>query len=76
MMMQRIDLCPRHTTAKLMLLYDKDGKQRMVFAFTYGDTVNPIAGSDDISVEVLTEAGTFKSMTPLKDRDILKEVNK
>ena len=75
MMTQRYDLCPQHTTAKLMLLYEKDGEQRTVFAFAYGETVHQIAGVDDISVEVLTEAGTFKSMTLLKDRDIIKEVN-
>ena len=73
MMTQRYDLCPQHTTAKLMLVYEKDGEQRTVFAFAYGETVHQIAGVDDISVEVLTEAGTFKSMTLLKDR---KEVNK
>ena len=75
-MMQRFDLCPQHTTAKLMLRYDDDGEQRTVFAFAYGETVDQIAGGDDLSVEGLTESGTFKSMTLLKDKDIIKEVNK
>ena len=75
-MMQRFDLCPQHITAKLMLLYDKDGQQRTVFAFAYGETVHQIAGGNDVSVEGLTESGAFKSMTLLKDKDIIKEVNK
>ena len=50
-MMQRYDLCSQHTTAKFMLLYDKDGEQRTVFAFAYGETVHQIAGGDDVSVE-------------------------
>ena len=62
MMMQRFDLCPQHTTPKLMLLYDDDGEQRTVFAFAYGETVHQIAGGDDVSVEGLTESGTFKSI--------------
>ena len=74
MMMQRFDLCPQHTTAKLILLYDEDGQQRTVFAFAYGETVHQIAGGHDVSVEGLTESGAFKSMTLLKDRDIIKEV--
>ena len=45
-----------------------------MFSFAYGETVHQIAGADDISVEVLTEAGTFTSMTLLKDRDIKEEV--
>ena len=49
--MQRYDLCSQHTTAKFMLLYDKDGEQRTVFAFAYGETVHQIAGGDDVSVE-------------------------
>ena len=32
-MMQRFDLCPQHTTAKLILLYDEDGQQRTMFVF-------------------------------------------
>ena len=76
MMMQRYDLCPEHTTAKLMLLYRKDGVQKTVFAFAYGDTLHKIAGTDDISVEVLATAGSFKPMTLLKDKDIIKEINK
>ena len=59
MTMKRFDLCPQHTTAKLMLLYDEDGEQRMVFAFAYGETVDLIARDDDVSVEGLTETGTF-----------------
>ena len=76
MMMQRFDLCPQHITAKLMLLYDKDGQQRTVFAFTYGETVHQIAGGNDVTVEGLMESGAFKSMTLLNDKDIIKEVNK
>ena len=76
MMMQRFDLCPQHITAKLMLLYDKDGQQRTVFAFAYGENVHQIAGGNNVSVEGLTESGAFKSMTLLKDKDIIKEVNK
>ena len=76
MMMQRFDLCPQRITAKLMLLYDEDGQQRTVFAFAYGETVHQIAGGNDVSVEGLTESGAFKSMTLLKDKDIIKEVNK
>ena len=68
MMMQRFDLCPQHIMAKLMLLYDKDGQQRTVFAFAYGETVRQIAGGNNVSVEGLTESGAFKSMTLLKDR--------
>ena len=75
-MMQRFDLCPQHTTAKLMLLYDENGEHRTVFAFAYGEIVHQIAGGDNVSVEGLTESGTFKSMTLLKDKDIIKEVNK
>ena len=73
-MMQRLDLCPQHTRAKLMLQYDEDGVRRMVFAFAYGEIVHQIAGGNDVSVERLTESGTFKSMTLLKDKDIIKEV--
>ena len=76
MMLQRFDLCTQHTTAKLMLLYDKDGVQKTVFAFAYGETVQQISVGDNVSVEGLIEAGTFKSMTLLKDKDIIKEVNK
>ena len=65
--MQRFDLCPQHITAKLMLLYDEDGQQRTVFAFTYGETIHQIAGGNNVSVEGLTESGAFKFMTPLKD---------
>ena len=59
-----------------MLLYDEDGEQRTVFAFAYGETVHQIAGGGDVAVEGLTELGTFKSMTLLKDKDIIKEVSK
>ena len=45
-----------------------------MFALAYGETVHQIAGVNDVSVEVLTKAGTFKSMTLLKVRDIIKEV--
>ena len=72
MMMERFDLCPQHITAKLMLLYDEDGQQRTVFAFAYRETVHQIAGGNDVSVEGLTESGAFKSMTLLKDKDIIK----
>ena len=74
-MMQRFNLCPQHITAKLLLLYDKDGQHRMVFAFVYGETVQQIAGGN-VSVEGLTESRVFKSMTLLKDKDIIQEVNK
>ena len=76
MMMQRFDLCPQHTTAKLMLLYEEDGQQRTVFAFAYGETIHQIASGDAVSIEGLTESGAFKSMSLLKDKDIIKEVNK
>ncbi len=76
MMMQRFDLCSQHSMAKLMLLYDEDGQRRTVFAFAYGETIHQIAGGDDVSVEGLIESGAFKSMTLLKDKDIIKEVNK
>ena len=59
-----------------MLLYDEDGQQRTMFVFAYGEIIHQIAGSDDVSVEGLIESGTFKSMTLLKDKDIIKEVNK
>jgi len=75
MMMQRFDLCKQHTTAKLMLMYDGDGVQRMVSAFAYGDTIHQIADGD-VSVEGLTDSGTFKSMTLVKDKDIIKDVKK
>ena len=55
-MMQRFDLCPQHTTAKLMLLYE-NGEHRTVFAFAYWETVHQIAGGDNVSVEELTELG-------------------
>ena len=74
MMMQRIDLCAEHTTAKLVLLYD-DGEKRTVFAFAYGETVRLIGGSNDVLVEGLTNSGNFKSMT-LQEKDIIKEVCK
>ena len=76
MMMQRFDLSPQHIMTKLLLLYDEDGQQRTVFAFAYGETVHQIAGGNDVSVEGLTESGVFKSMILLKDKDIVKEVNK
>ena len=53
-----------------MLLYRKDGVQKTVFAFAYGDTLRKIAGTDDISVEILATAGSFKSMTVLKDKEV------
>ena len=59
-----------------MLLYDKDEVQKTVLAFAYGETVQQIAVGDGVSVEGLTEVGTFKSMILLKDKDIIKEVNK
>ena len=43
--------------------------QRTVFAFAYGETVHQIAGNNGVSVEGLTESGSFKSMT-LKDKNI------
>ena len=48
----------------------------MVFAFTYGETVHQIAGGNNVSVEGVTESGSFKSMTLLKGKDIINEVNK
>ena len=75
-MMQRLDLCVQHTTAKLMVLYEDEGVQKTAFAFAYGETVQQIAGDGDVSVEVLTESGNFSSMTLLKDKDIIKEVKK
>ena len=75
-MMQRLDLCVQHTTAKLMVLCEDEGVQKTAFAFTYGETVQKIADDGDVSVEVLTESGTFSSMTLLKDKDIIKEVKK
>ena len=38
-MTQRLDLCPPHTTAKLMLMYEDEGVHKTVFAFAYGETV-------------------------------------
>ena len=42
---QKYDLCPQHTTAKLMLLYNKGGEQKTGFAFAYGEIVHQIAGT-------------------------------
>ena len=74
-MMQRLDLCPQHTTAKLMLQYEDEGVHKSVFVFAYGETVEEIAGSD-VSVEVLAESGTFESITLVKYKDIIKDVKR
>ena len=57
MMSQRYDLCPEHTTAKLMLLYKEKSVQKSVFTFGYGEIVREIVGGGDVSVEGLIESG-------------------
>ena len=50
---QKDDLCPHHTTAKLLFLYNKGGEQKTGFAFAYGEIVHQIAGTDFFSCRVL-----------------------
>ena len=68
------ELCPQHSTAKLMLLYENERVHKPVFAFAYRETVKEIAGCDDVIVEVLAKIGTFKSITLVKEKDIIKDV--
>ena len=43
---------------------------------SHSPTGRPFISGDDVSVEGLTESGTFKSISLLKDKGIIKEVNK
>ena len=52
-MMQRYDLCGKHTTAKLMLMYEDEdgGQQKTLQSYVYGEIVRQIAGVEDVSAE-------------------------
>ena len=44
-MTQRLDLCPPHTTAILMLQYEDEGVHKSVFAFAYGGELKKLLGA-------------------------------
>ena len=74
-MMQRYDLCAEQTTAKLMLMYEAEGQNKIVHSHAYGNVVKEIAGcAEDVSAELLLRAAKSKSVTLIKDKSILKDV--
>ena len=76
MMLQRYDLCTENTSAKLMLMYDgKDGERRSIQTYACGEVVCQIAGAGELTQEGLLKRGNFSSITLIRDKYIIKDVN-
>ena len=59
-----------HITAKLLLMYDDEGQQKIVQSHAYGEVVRHIAGVEDVSAEVLLRATKLDTMTLIRDKKL------
>ncbi len=76
-LMQRSNLCRQVTSAKLLLMYERDGKNRMMQCHAYDDILREMAGGNDISQESLLMAPRCDSIIiNVKDKKTIKEVKR
>ena len=76
-MLQRFDLCIDHTTAKLLLMYEMDGQNKIIQVHAFGEHLGQIVEDEEsVTPEMLVRAPKLRSMTILKDRKIVRAVNK
>ena len=73
MTLQRYDLCTEHTSANLMFMYDNDRKSTLQ-AYAYGEVVRKMCGSGVLSAEGLLKREIFRSITLIKQKYIIKDV--
>ncbi len=59
-MMQKSDICRQVTSAKLLVMYECDGKNRMMQCHAYDDILREMAGDQDISQESLLNASRYE----------------
>ena len=76
-MLQRFDLCIDHTTAKLLLMYETDGQNKIIQVHAFGEHLGQIVEDEEsVTPEMLVRAPKLRSMTILKDRKMVRAVNK
>ena len=75
-MLQRFDLCIDHTIAKLLLMYETDGQNKIIQVHAFGEHLGQIVGDEEsVTPEALVRASQLQSMTILKDRKIVSAMN-
>ena len=77
-MMQRYDLCAEVTTAKLMLVYESDGKHKYIQVTAHGEQLQQIVGkADNLTADLLLKSPPMKSITIciFENRKILHKVH-
>ena len=75
-MIQRFDLCIDHTAAKLLLMHEMDGQNKIVQVHAFGEHLGQIVGHEEsITPEDLVKAPQLRSVTILKERKIVRAVN-
>lgn len=75
-MLQRFDLCINHTTAKLLLMHETDGQNKIIQVHAFGEHLGQIVGDEEsVTPEALVKAPQLRSVTILKDRKIVRAVN-
>ena len=66
------DLCVDQTTAKLMLMYEDEGQNKIVQSHAYSEVVHKIAaGVEDVSVETLLRVAKLELVTLIKGKNII-----
>ena len=75
-MIQRFDLCIDHTAAKLLLMHEMDGQNKIIQVHAFGEHLGQIVGHEEsITPEDLVKAPQLRSVTILKERKIIRAVN-
>ena len=75
-MIQRFDLCIDQTAAKLLLMHEMDGQNKIIRVHAFGEHLGQIVGHEEsITPEDLVKAPQLRSVTILKERKIVRAVN-
>ena len=76
-MLQIFDLCTDHTTAKLMLMHQADGQNKVIQVHAFGEHLEEIVGEEQsVTPELLLKAPQLSSVIILKDKKIIRQVNR
>ncbi len=67
-MTQRSDICREVMSAKLLVMYERDGKNRMMQCYAYDDILREMAGDQDISQESLLNAPRYESIVSMREK--------
>ena len=68
-MLQRFDLCTDHTTAKLMLVHQADGQNKVIQVHAFGEHLEEIVGEEQsITPELLLKAPQLSSVITLRTK--------